>query len=357
MNERTEIPDHGRSWGELREEMAGMRGNDLDWRAGRHGAYVWYANDELEEVLKEAFSMYLVENGLGVRVFHSIGGMEREVLAMVRGLLSAPPDAASIFTSGGTESIFQAIYAAREWARATKPGITAPEFVAPHSAHPALNKAAHLLGLSVKRVPVGAGYGADVEAIREAVGPNTVGIYASAPSYSLGIVDDIAGLGQIAEERDLWLHVDACVGGILGYFVRRSGRPLPVYDFSVPGVTSISADLHKSGFAAKPASTVHFRSRELRQYAGFVFDDWPHGTYASLTFTGTRPGVRSRRHGRRSTTWGRMATRSWPTPRCGPATASSPASQRSRVWMCLGSRRSTVSPMQPRASTCERSPH
>ncbi len=157
MSELSEIPDKGRSWGELKEEMTAMRGEDLDWRSGRHGAYVWYANDELEEVLKEAFSMYLVENGLGVRVFHSIGNMEREALAMVRGLLSAPEDAASIFTSGGTESIFQAIYAAREWARATKPEITAPEFVAPHSAHPALNKAAHLLGLTVKRVPVGAG--------------------------------------------------------------------------------------------------------------------------------------------------------------------------------------------------------
>ncbi len=127
-------------------------------------------------------------------------------------------------------------------------------------------------------------------AIEAAVSENTIGIYASAPSYSLGIIDDITGLGRVAAERDLWLHVDACVGGILGYFVRRSGREVPVYDFAVPGVTSISADLHKSGFAAKPASTVHFRTRELRGYAGFSFDDWPHGLYGSLTFTGTRPG-------------------------------------------------------------------
>lgn len=290
MEERHEIPERGRGWGELKEEMAAMRGDDLDWRSGRHGAYVWYANDDLEHVLQEAFGMYLVENGLGVRVFHSIGGMEREVLAMVRSLLSAPDGAASIFTSGGTESIFQAIYAAREWARATKPQITEPEFVAPHSAHPALNKAAYLLGLNVQRVPVGDGYGADAEAIRAAITPNTIGIYASAPSYSLGIVDNIPALGGIAAETDLWLHVDACVGGVLGYFVRRSGREVPIYDFAAEGVASISADLHKSGFAAKPASTVHFRTHELRQYAAFAFDDWPHGMYGSLTFTGTRPG-------------------------------------------------------------------
>jgi glutamate/tyrosine decarboxylase-like PLP-dependent enzyme len=137
---------------------------------------------------------------------------------------------------------------------------------------------------------VGEGYGADVAAIEAAIGPNTIGIYASAPSYSLGIIDDIPALGRLAAERDLWLHVDACVGGILGYFVRRSGREVPVFDFAAEGVTSISADLHKSGFAAKPASTVHFRTKELRQYAAFAFDDWPHGMYGSLTFTGTRPG-------------------------------------------------------------------
>ncbi len=285
-----EMPTTGRSWGELREEMLGMRGDDLNWKEGRHGAFVWYANDELEEVVREAYSMFLVENGLGVKVFPSIGRMEYETLAMVRSLLNGDDNTASVFTSGGTESIFQAIYAMREWARVSRSGVGTPEIVAPHSAHPALNKAAHLLGMDVTRIPVGADYAADPAAIEAAIGPNTAGIYASAPTYSLGIVDPISELGAIAERHGLWLHVDACVGGILGNFVRELGYEVPAFDFAVPGVTSISADLHKSGFAAKPASTVNFRTREHRDFARFSFDDWPSGMYSSLTFTGTRPG-------------------------------------------------------------------
>jgi sphinganine-1-phosphate aldolase len=287
---RVEMPYRGRSWGELREEMLCMRGDDLKWKEGRHGAFVWYANDELEEVVRESYSMFLVENGLGIKVFPSIERMEHESLAIVRSLLHGDEETVSVFTSGGTESIFQAIYAMREWARASCTGLGTPEVVAPQSAHPALNKAAHLLGLRVKRVPVADDYAADVAEIEAAIGPDTVGIYASAPTYSLGIVDPIREIGVVAERQGLWLHVDACVGGVLGNFVRELGYEVPDFDFAVPGVTSISADLHKSGFAAKPASTVTFRTYEHREFARFSFDDWPSGIYSSLTFTGTRPG-------------------------------------------------------------------
>lgn len=285
-----DLPQTGRTWPELRDEMTAMRGNDLDWRNGRHGAYVWYANDELEHVLKESFSMFLVENGLGMRAFPSIGRMENEVLAMVRTLLSGDDETAGIFSSGGTESIFLAVLAMREWSRKERPQLESPTIVAPHSAHPALNKAAHLLGMEVVRVPVGEDFRADPAAIEAAIDSNTIGLYASAPTYSLGMVDPIPELGAIAEQHGLWLHVDACVGGILAPFVRECGFEVPPFDFSVPGVSSISADLHKSGFAAKPASTVSFRTRAHREFARYVFDDWPSGTYASLTFTGTRPG-------------------------------------------------------------------
>lgn len=285
-----QLPEKGRPWADLEPEMQAMRGHDLDWKHGRHGAFVWYANDELEHVLRESFGMFLVENGLGVKAFPSIGRMENEVLAIVRSLLGGDEETAGIFTSGGTESIFQGITAMREWARKERPEVRQPEIVAPHSAHPALNKAAHLLGMEVRRVPVGADYRADPAAIAAAIGPDTVGLYASAPSYSLGMVDPIPELGAIAAERGLWLHVDACVGGILAPFVREVGYEVPPFDFSVPGVTSISADLHKSGYAAKPASTVTFRTRAHREFARYTFDDWPSGIYSSLTFTGTRPG-------------------------------------------------------------------
>ncbi|HMO95111.1 MAG TPA: aminotransferase class V-fold PLP-dependent enzyme, partial [Tepidiformaceae bacterium] len=207
---------------ELEAEMTAMREADLDWKHGRHGAYVWYANDDLEHVLRESFGMFLVENGLGVRAFPSIGRMENEVLSMVRNLLHGDDEAAGIFTSGGTESIFQAMLAMREWARKEKP-TSHPTVVAPHSAHPALSKAAHIQGFEVHRVPVALDYRADVAAIEAAITPDTIGIYASAPTYSLGMVDPIEELGAIAERHGLWLHVDACVGGILGPFVREAG--------------------------------------------------------------------------------------------------------------------------------------
>ncbi|WP_098502659.1 pyridoxal phosphate-dependent decarboxylase family protein [Tepidiforma thermophila] len=283
------MPEHGRLWPELAAEMEAMRAGDLDWRHGRHGAYVWYASDELEHVLREAFGMFLVENGLGIRVFPSLARMEAEVLEAVADLLGGP-GAPGIFTSGGTESIFLAVAAMREWARAERPGLRRPAVVAPHSAHPALDKAAHYLGLEVRRVPVGPGFRADPAAISAAVDADTIGLYASAPSYALGMVDPIAELGQLAAARGLWLHVDACVGGILGPFVRELGYPVPPFGFDVEGVTSVSADLHKSGFAAKPASTVLFRTETHREFARFTFSDWPGGTYSSLTFTGTRPG-------------------------------------------------------------------
>ena len=284
------LPETGRPWPELRDEMEAMRGHDLDWRHGRHGAYVWYANDDLEDVLREAFGMFMVENGLGIRVFPSINRMESEVLGMVAGLLDGDDQTAGIFTSGGTESIFLAISAMREWAKVTKPGVSRPTIVAPHSAHPALNKAAHYLGLDIVRVPVGPDHRADIAALAAAITPETVGLYISAPTYSLGLVDPIAEVAAIAESRGLWLHVDACVGGILGGFVRELGHDVPDFGFGNAGVSSISADLHKSGYAAKPASTVTFRNKELREFARYRFSDWPSGMYSSYTFTGSRPG-------------------------------------------------------------------
>ena len=160
-----ELPPHGRAWRTSKPTSSIFRAGDLDWRNGRHGAYVWYADDELENVLRKAFGMYMVENGLGMHSFPSIGRMEREVLGIVQSLLGGDEEASSVFTSGGTESIFVAMYAARQWARSTRPDILQPEIVAAHSAHPALNKAAHLLGMDVRRVPVGPDFRADPQAI------------------------------------------------------------------------------------------------------------------------------------------------------------------------------------------------
>lgn len=284
------LPEHGRSWDQIETALREMRRDDLDWRRGRHAAYVWYASDEIEQVAERAYTMFMTENGLGARVFPSLRRMEAEVVGAVAGLLNGSNTAAGHMTSGGTESIFLATAAAREWARVNRPDVATPEIVAPFSAHPGINKAAHYLGMTVTRVPTRADLRADVAAIAAAITPNTVMLYGSAPTYSLGLIDPIAELGTLAAERGLWLHVDACVGGILAPFVRRLEYPVPAFDFSLPGVTSISADLHKSGFAAKGASVVLFRDEEHQAFSRYTFEDWPSGVYSTLTFTGTRPG-------------------------------------------------------------------
>ncbi len=283
------FPKQGRPWKDLEAQMTEMSVDDLDWQHARHSSYVWHASDEVKEVAAKAYTKFMSTNGLGKIVFPSIAGMEQDVIRMVLGNFNGDGGAGHM-TSGGTESIFLAVKAARDWAHDKKPQITSPEIVAPFSAHPAVNKSAHYLGIKVVRVPTRDDFRADVDAMRAAVNENTIMLYGSAPAFSMGVVDPIDKLGVLAGEKDLWLHVDACVGGILGPFVRMAGYPVPEFDFSLPGVTSISADLHKSGFTAKGASTITFRQPEMQMYTAFSYDDWPSGNYHSLNFTGTAPG-------------------------------------------------------------------
>lgn len=284
------LPREGRSWPELAQVLRDLKRDDLDWRRGRHAAFVWHADDAVEQVAREAYALFMTENCLGLRVFPSLRRMETDVVAMVRHLLGGDAATTGHMTSGGTESIFLATHAARQWARQRRPELSEPEIIAPWSAHPAVSKAAHYLGMKVLRVPTDARFGADVAAMAAAITPRTVMLYGSAPTYSLGVIDPIVALANLAQERGLWLHVDACVGGILGPFVRALGHPVPEFGLASPGVTSVSADLHKSGYSAKGASVVLFRTA-LHQAAGrYDFDDWPTGLYSVNTFTGTRPG-------------------------------------------------------------------
>jgi glutamate/tyrosine decarboxylase-like PLP-dependent enzyme len=284
------LPERGTPWSELAAEMTALKRDDLDWRRGRHAAYVWHASDEVEHVAREAYSLFMTENGLGQRAFPSLRKMEADVVAMVRGLLRGADEVCGQMTSGGTESIFVATHAAREWARRHRPDVTAPEIVASWSAHPAIDKAAHYLGMRVIRVPWRDDFRADVPAMASAITPRTVMLYGSAPAYSLGLIDPIEPLGVLARDRSLWLHVDACVGGVLAPFVRQLGYPVPAFDFTVPGVSSISADLHKSGYTAKGASVLLFRDAGHQACSRYSFDDWPTGLYSTLTLAGTRPG-------------------------------------------------------------------
>jgi glutamate/tyrosine decarboxylase-like PLP-dependent enzyme len=273
---------------EVLARMRELRGEDARWQEGRTWSLVYNAGEDIRRLLAEAYTEFMSENGLSPLAFPSLRRFEAEVLAIGAELFHGDT-AAGTMTSGGTESILMAVKTARDFARAER-GITEPELVLPASAHPAFQKAAHYFGVRPVNVPLAPDFRADVEAMRAAMGPRTVLVVGSAPAYPHGGVDPIAELAEVARDKGVLFHVDACLGGFLLPFARRLGQELPEFDFAVPGVTSLSADLHKYGYAAKGASLVLYRTAELRRYQFFTYADWCGGLYASPSMAGTRPG-------------------------------------------------------------------
>jgi len=288
------LPPEGRPRDQILAQMQALREHDVKWREGRVWSLVFHAGDEISELLKEAYGLFFSENGLNPTAFPSLRRFETEVVAMtaslLRGNVLGERAVVGNMTSGGTESILMAVKTARDWAREHRPQAREPEILLPRTAHPAFDKAAHYFGLRAVHVPVGPDFRADVAAMEAAITPNTVLLVGSAPSYPQGVVDPIRELAALAQDRGLLCHVDACVGGFMLPFVRELGYPAPDFDFAVPGVTSISVDLHKYAYAAKGASVILYRDKDLRRYQFFVHTDWPGGIYASPTMTGTRPG-------------------------------------------------------------------
>jgi glutamate/tyrosine decarboxylase-like PLP-dependent enzyme len=289
---RSVLPAVGISRSEIFARMKALSAGDIDWRRGRVPLYVFKANDEIAAIGRDAFLEFFTENGLGgKRAFFGLKRMEDEIVAMGLSLFHAPDDAAGFFTTGGSESIIAAVLACRDFVR-TQTGRKElrGNIVVPKSAHPAFTKAARLMDLELRRVPVAANYRADVTAMARAIDADTILLVGSAPCFSYGTIDGIADLGRLAQERGLWLHVDACVGGYLAPFAAKAGYPVPPFDFAVPGVMSMSADLHKFGFCPKPASTVFYRSADRAACQPFEMSDWPGGTFSTATLVGTRPG-------------------------------------------------------------------
>ncbi len=270
--------------------MHQAREHDAKWHEGRVWSLVYHADDEITDLLKEAYGLFFSENGLNPMAFPSLRQFENEVVAMTAGLLGGDEETAGSMTGGGTESILMAVKTARDWARAERPDADSPEMILPVTAHPAFHKAGHYFGVKPVVIPVGPDLRADAAAARAAITRNTILMVGSAPSYPHGVVDPIADLAGIARERGLLCHVDGCVGGFMLPFVRKLGYPVPDFDLSVAGVTSMSADLHKYGYAAKGASVILYRSRDLRRHQFHVTTDWPGGIYASPGMAGTRPG-------------------------------------------------------------------
>lgn len=273
------------------------RREEASWRNGFVSGAVYHGDEAHIEFLNQVYTLNSQGNPLHADVWPSGAKYEAEIVAMTANMLSAQAAEAAdsatqvggTVTSGGTESILLAMRTYRDWAR-DKRGIQRPEVVAPVTAHVAFDKAAQYFNIRLKKIPVDAQFRADVQAARRAITRNTIALVGSAPAFPHGTLDPIAALSQLARERGIGFHTDACLGAFVLPWAERLGYPIPAYDFRLPGVTSISADTHKYGYAAKGTSVVLYRSAELRRYQYFTATDWPGGLYFSPTFAGSRPG-------------------------------------------------------------------
>jgi glutamate/tyrosine decarboxylase-like PLP-dependent enzyme len=291
---RNAFPKGGATWETLQREMRERCAHDFDFRHGRTSIFFFYSDQETYEIGKKAYFEHFSENALGNgRAYPGLGTMEQDVLDYGLDLLSAPDSAKGVFTTGGTESIFLSMKAAREAYRAKKPGSEGKRLniVMPVTGHPAFDKSAIVMDIDIRRAPLGENRRVDTKALADLIDENTMAIVGSAPCFPHGVIDPISELSKIALERDVWLHIDSCVGGWIAPFFKRIGRKIPDFDLSLPGVRSISADLHKFGFCPKPASTVFFRNEEDIARSTFRLDGWTSGVYVTATFCGTRPGA------------------------------------------------------------------
>jgi sphinganine-1-phosphate aldolase len=284
-------PCRGTDAAALLARLAALRATDLPVHGGRTMAYVYDAGlPGLDELAARAQEAVAGVNGLDMTAFPSVVTLENEVVARAAGLLGGTAATAGTFTSGGTESCLLAVLTAREHARRTR-GVTAPEIVLPVTAHAAFHKAARLFGLTVVSVPVDAGFRVRAADVAAALTPRTALVVASAPSYAHGVVDPVPAIAAAAAGRDVLCHVDACIGGwYLGHLRLAGGLPEPPpFDLSVPGVTSLSVDLHKYAYTPKGASVLLFRDAELRRHGWFAHASWPGYPVVNATLQGTKP--------------------------------------------------------------------
>jgi glutamate/tyrosine decarboxylase-like PLP-dependent enzyme len=284
------LPDRGRPVSEVIADLEAKRAHDVRWKEGRAFGMVYDGGTSVHEAAERAAALYLHENALNTKAFPSLGAIQSEVVRWTADLLHGPESAAGFMTSGGTESILCAVLAARERGRKER-GIDRPHMIVPESAHAAFHKAAHIYKIDVAKTKVRDDWTADVDAMAAAVTKNTVLIVGSAPQYPQGVMDDIPAIASLAKSIDANCHVDSCMGGFVLPFAERLGRRVPPWDFRVDGVSSISADIHKLGYAPKGASVILYRDKTLRSHQTFVFDDWLGGFYASPNLQGTRSGL------------------------------------------------------------------
>ena len=279
----------GLSHDEIITTLHQMKVNDVRWRDGRAFTLAYSAGEDVLAVAEEAYRAFGSENALNTDAFPSLRAIQAQVVDIVVDWLQGDPNAAGFMTSGGTESILLAVKASRERGKKER-GITHPNVVLPTSAHAAFEKACYYFGLESRRIAVNEDWRANPEAMAAAVDDNTVLVVGSAPQYPQGVIDPIEAIAAIAAERDINCHVDGCMGGVSLTYLKRLGYAIPAWNFEVPGVTSISVDLHKYGYTAKGASVIAYRSKQLRSYQTYVTDNWLGGVYGSSGIMGTKGG-------------------------------------------------------------------
>ncbi|AEO71719.1 uncharacterized protein THITE_2124498 [Thermothielavioides terrestris NRRL 8126] len=286
------LPKEGWTEEAVRKELDALANMDhTRWEDGYVSGAVYHGEDDLLRLQTEAYGKFTVANPIHPDVFPGVRKMEAEVVAMVLSLFNAPPDAAGVSTSGGTESILMACLSARQKAYVER-GVTEPEMILPETAHTAFRKAAEYFKIKIHLVACPApSYQVDLRRVARLINSNTILLVGSAPNFPHGIIDDISGLSKLALKKRLPLHVDCCLGSFLVPFLEKAGFETVPFDFRLPGVTSISCDTHKYGFAPKGNSTVLYRTQALRAYQYFVDPSWSGGVYASPGIAGSRPGA------------------------------------------------------------------
>jgi len=292
------LPEVGRDRQELLSELEALRQAEMArWKDGYVSGAVYHGDPGHIDFLNQVYAIHSQSNPLHTDIWPSTVKFDAEIVSMAAHMLGAEragagSEVCGTISSGGTESILLAMKTYRDWARETK-GIQQPEMIVPTTGHAAFDKASQYFGIRMIRTPLDAEYKADVEAVRQALTPNTIVIVGSAPSFPYGVVDPISELSEIARAAGIGFHTDGCLGGFLLPWAEQLGIACPPFDFRLPGVTSISADTHKFGYAAKGSSVILYRTPELRRFQYYATPDWPGGLYFSPTFAGSRPGALS----------------------------------------------------------------
>ncbi|MAT98372.1 MAG: aspartate aminotransferase family protein [Anaerolineaceae bacterium] len=296
------LPVNGRPQQEILNEMAAFKKlEQARWQDGFVSGAVYHGDDEHINFLNQVYTLHSQSNPLHADVWPSTGKFEAEIVSMTAHMLGAgqtqpgfgvDEEICGTMSSGGTESILLAMKTYRDWAR-DKKGIKHPEMLVPVTAHAAFDKAAQYFNIKMVRILVDHNFRADWTAVRDLITPNTIVIVGSAPGYPHGVIDPIEEMSTLALKHGIGFHTDACLGGFVLPWAKKLGYEVPPFDFRLPGVTSMSADTHKYGYAAKGTSVVLYRGAELRRYQYFTVTDWPGGLYFSPSFAGSRPGALS----------------------------------------------------------------